>query len=524
MPGGWCGTSCRCAPRWKQSKQARPMTAPPRWFKLASPHRCGTTTQATPATRPTPAASPTAGAWPAPTCSRCGAPATPTTCTPWCTRSRSAAPTCCPTCATRPSAAPTSGWPASATTSSPTARPSWPTRTTTKSTKAAKAKRPPRPMPTPSDTPRYQVGVRELCEFVAKQGDLDLRFTPTPTAQEGIAGHALVAARRPAGYQSEVALSGQHGLLSVKGRADGYHPQLNRVEEVKTPKGLVDAIPDNHRHLHWAQAKVYGALLCRERGLEHIDVALVYFEVGSQKETVLCERHSAAELQAHFADVCERFAAWAEQELAHRRARDDSLTAMTFVHPQFRAGQRELAESVYKAAATGRCLLAQAPTGIGKTIGTVFPLLKACPTQGLDKVYFLTAKTSGRAAALHAIATLRAHHPTLRLRELELRAKDKACEHPDRACHGQSCPLAQGFYDRLPAARAQAAATGSLTHEAVRAIALAHQVCPYYLSQELVRWADVVVGDFNHYFDQTALLHGLMQQSQWRAGVLVDEA
>src|SRR3989344_5523322 len=396
MPGGWCGTSCRCAPRWKQSKQARPMTAPPRWFKLASPHRCGTTTQATPATRPTPAASPTAGAWPAPTCSRCGAPATPTTCTPWCTRSRSAAPTCCPTCATRPSAAPTSGWPASATTSSPTAwpsrkscprnsacgsstatskpagwrccappatrpapcpltfgwrwprprpsgdrlsaaRPSWPTRTTTKSTKAAKAKRPPRPMPTPSDTPRYQVGVRELCEFVAKQGDLDLRFTPTPTAQEGIAGHALVA-----------------------------------------------------------------------------------FEVGSQKETVLCERHSAAELQAHFADVCERFAAWAEQELAHRRARDDSLTAMTFVHPQFRAGQRELAESVYKAAATGRCLLAQAPTGIGKTIGTVFPLLKACPTQGLDKVYFLTAKTSGRAAALHAIATLRAHHPTLRLRELEL--------------------------------------------------------------------------------------------------------
>jgi DNA excision repair protein ERCC-2 len=371
---------------------------------------------------------------------------------------------------------------------------------------------------------RYQVGVRELCEFAAKRGDLDLRFTPSPTAQEGIAGHALVAARRPAGYQSEVALSGQHGLLTVKGRADGYDTRLNRVEEFKTHKGPVAAIPANHRHLHWAQAKVYGALLCREHGLDDIDVALVYFEVGSQQETVLCERHTASDLDKHFATLCERFAAWAEQELRHRQRRDDSLTAMTFVHPRFRAGQRELAESVYKATATGRCLLAQAPTGIGKTLGTVFPMLKACPTQGLDKVYFLTAKTSGRAAALHAIAGLRAHHPSLRLRELELRARDKACEHPDRACHGQSCPLARGFYDRLPAARAQAVATEGLTHEAVRAIALAHEVCPYYLSQELVRWADVVVGDYNHYFDQTALLHGLMQQGQWRVGVLVDEA
>ena len=376
----------------------------------------------------------------------------------------------------------------------------------------------------PTAAPRYQIGVRELCEFVAKQGDLDLRFTPSPTAQEGIAGHTLVAARRPAGYLSEVKLGAQHGSLSVKGRADGYHPQLNRVEEVKTHVGPVDAIPANHRHLHWAQAKVYGALLCRERGLDHIDVALVYLEVRSQAETVLCERHSARDLEAHFTQVCERFTAWAEQELAHRRDRDLGLGALTFLHPRFRAGQRELAESVYKAAATGRCLLAQAPTGIGKTMGTLFPMLKACPTQGLDKVCFLTAKTSGRAAALHAVASLRSHHPTLRLRELELRAKEKACEHPDRACHGQSCPLAQGFYDRLPAARAQAVAAQSLTHEAVRTIALHHQVCPYHLSQELVRWADVVVGDYNHFFDQSALLHSLMLQHGWRVGVLVDEA
>lgn len=375
-----------------------------------------------------------------------------------------------------------------------------------------------------SEPARYQVAVRALCEFVAKQGDLDLRFTPTPTAQEGIAGHALVASRRPEWYQSELKLSGQHGLLTVSGRADGYDPRANRLEEVKTYKGPLDRLPDNHRQLHWAQAKVYGALLCEHLGLNDVELALVYFDVGTQEETVLREVHPAQELAAFFAATCERFLAWAMQEMAHRRARNEALDAIAFVHPAFRAGQRELAESVYKAAASGRCLLAQAPTGIGKTIGTVFPMLKACSKKGMDKVYFLTAKTSGRAAALEAIASLKEHNTALNLRELELRAKEKACEHPDLACHGESCPLAKGFYDRLPRARAQAVSAGTWTHESVREVALSHQVCPYYLTQELVRWADVVVGDYNHYFDLSAMLHGLMQQGQWRVGILVDEA
>ena len=67
----------------------------------------------------------------------------------------------------------------------------------------------------------YRVAVRSLCEFTAKQGDLDLRFTPSPSAQEGIAGHGLVTGRRGAGYEREVALEGRYGELLVRGRADG---------------------------------------------------------------------------------------------------------------------------------------------------------------------------------------------------------------------------------------------------------------------------------------------------------------
>jgi DNA excision repair protein ERCC-2 len=380
----------------------------------------------------------------------------------------------------------------------------------------------------------YVVAVRALCEFTARRGDLDLRFTPAPTASEGIAGHAIVAARRDSGYEAEITLAGTHRSLSVRGRADGYDGTLNRLEEVKTYRGDLEAMPGNHRALHWAQALVYGHLLCQTRGLKELHVALVYFDIASQKETVLTQLHGAASLEAFFVEQCERFIDWAMQEEAHRNARNAALSTLAFPYGEFRSGQRELAVSVYRAARDGHNLMAQAPTGIGKTLATIFPLLKACAADQVERIFFLTAKTPGRALALDAIEMLHtsasaeagtaATASTLPLRTLELVARDKACEHPDKACHGDSCPLARGFYDRLDDARSTALSEHRLDRAAVRKAALAHDVCPYYLSQELVRWSDIVVGDYNYYYDSSALLYALTQINQWRVAVLVDEA
>ena len=370
----------------------------------------------------------------------------------------------------------------------------------------------------------YVVAVRALCEFMAKRGDLDLRFTPSPTAQEGIAGHAVVTARRGDGYQSEVTLAGDFGALHVRGRADGYDPAQNLLEEIKTYRGQLSSMPDNHRHLHWAQLRVYGHLLCAARGLDSVNLALVYYEIGSGLETALRETRSAEELKTMFEEACGRFTAWAEQELRHREARDAALTGLRFPHADFRPGQRQLAETVFKANATGRCLLAQAPTGIGKTIGSLFPVLKAAPAQRIDKIFFLAAKTPGRQLALDAAQAIRTHAPELPLRVLELAARDKACEHPDKACHGESCPLAKGFYDRLPAARQAALGVPVLDRAALRELGLAHDVCPYYLGSEMARWTDVAIGDYNYYFDGSAMLYALAQANGWRASVLVDEA
>jgi Rad3-related DNA helicase len=379
------------------------------------------------------------------------------------------------------------------------------------------------PAPTEPAAARYTVAVRSLCEFTARRGDLSARFTAAPTAQQGMAGHGIVAGRRAAGYQRELALRGRFRNLIVRGRADGYDPAANRLEEIKTHRGDLERMPGNQRGLHWAQLKIYGALLCAERRLERLEVALVYFEVESQRETLLLDRLDACELRAHFETHCEAFLDWAAAEVEHRARRDGFLGSVVFPYAALRAGQRQMAEEVYRTARRGGALLVQAPTGIGKTMGSLFPALKAA-ARGLDKILYLVAKTSGRALALDALEALPAGAAPAPLRVLELVSKESACPHPGRPCEAVSCPLAAGFYDRLPAARRAALTHAVLRRRTVAEVAAQAGICPYYLTQELTRWCDVIVGDYNYFFDGSAILHALTMQNQWRIGLLVDEA
>jgi DNA excision repair protein ERCC-2 len=370
----------------------------------------------------------------------------------------------------------------------------------------------------------YAISVRALCEFTAKQGDLDRRFTPAPSAQQGRQGHAQAAARRGNKYQTELSLTATQGTLMIRGRADGYDSGAHRLDEFKTFRGDLSRMKSNHRALHWAQLKSYGAMLCMRDERRHIELALVYFDVESQQETILKERAEAQVLLTWFAASSERFAVWAASESAHQSSRNAALQLLAFPYAKLHAGQRMLAEAAYKACHLGQCVLAQAPTGIGKTLGTLFPLLKAMGKGKLDKIFYLAAKSTGRKLALAAIERLQQTTRDIPLRVLDLVAREKACVHPDRACHGDSCPLAKGFYDRLPSARASALGSPIMDQAALRSVGDAHRVCPYYLSQEMVRWADVVIGDYNYYFDGGGLLYSLQVENEWRIGLLVDEA
>ncbi|MGC8119641.1 helicase C-terminal domain-containing protein [Marinobacter sp. VGCF2001] len=373
-----------------------------------------------------------------------------------------------------------------------------------------------------------KVAVRTLCEFVAREGDLDFRYTPAPSAEEGIAGHQALQSKRGYGYKSEYLLTGDCLGLKLSGRADGYHPHKNRVEEIKTHRGDVSRIRPHQRALHRAQLRAYGALLCRQENRKTVELALVYYDTGRDKETALTETATADELWQELETLCDRYKAWAEQEAHHREQRDALLANLRFPFPDFRPRQRQLAETVYKNSIKAGTLLLEAPTGLGKTLGTLFPALMALSAGKQDKLFYLTCRNTARQLALDAVDKLRSVHDERQpwpLRTLELVAKDDACEHPDKACHGESCPLARGFFDRLPDARAEAAQSKvPLNQQELARIAAGHDICPYFLAQEMARWCDLVIGDVNRLFDQSALLHGLIRQNQWRASVLVDEA
>ncbi|HCP20491.1 MAG TPA: ATP-dependent DNA helicase, partial [Marinobacter hydrocarbonoclasticus] len=373
-----------------------------------------------------------------------------------------------------------------------------------------------------------KVAVRTLCEFAARHGDLDFRYTPAPSSEEGIAGHQAIQAKRGYGYKSEYSLTGKVLGMQLSGRADGYHPHKNRLEEIKTHRGDVSRIRPHQRALHRAQLRAYGALLCRQENRKNVELALVYYDTGRDKETVLTETATAGELWQELETLCGLYKAWAEQEEHHRELRDALLAKLRFPFPDFRPRQRQLAETVYKNSVKTGTLLLEAPTGLGKTLGTLFPALMAMPAAKQDRLYYLTCRNTARQLALDAVDKLQHARDELQpwpLRVLELVSKDDACEHPDKACHGDSCPLAKGFFDRLPDARAEAVQSKEpLTQETLANIAAGHDICPYFLAQEMARWSDLVIGDVNRLFDQSALLHGLIRQNHWQASVLVDEA
>lgn len=379
------------------------------------------------------------------------------------------------------------------------------------------------PNPVLATEKQKSVAVKTLVEFAAKAGSLDRRFTPAPTGQEGIEGHKKVTSRRGEGYQTEMSLSISYNGITFRGRADGYDPAAHCIDEIKTFYGDVDRIPENHRALHWAQARCYGWMYCALHGCDQVNLALIYFELATETEFLLEENWNASELQEYFELLAEKYCAWQTQLNQRRHQLQQWLEQLQFPYGEMHASQRVMAEAVYKAAATGRVALAEAPTGTGKTLAALFPALKSIPRTPVDKIFYLTAKTTGKQLALENIQLITSD-AAAPLRTLELTAQEKACLEPDKKCRGDSCPYALDFYSKLEAARQAAFATPMLNKQALNKLADQFEICPFYLSLEMSRWVDVVVADVNYYFDGTPLLLGLTNQFDWNPYLLVDES
>jgi len=379
----------------------------------------------------------------------------------------------------------------------------------------------------PASKPVHTISVRELVAFVLREGDLGRQreFIGSDRALAGIRGHQKIQRSRPTGYLTELPVEymveAEEFALHIRGRIDGLLITSQQVllEEIKTVPGTWNRQPDP---LHWAQAKFYAFIHAKEHALTELVLQLVYLELPAGKVTEFRQTISFAELADFFAATCAVYVDWLRERHHWRLARNASITALTFPFPAYRPGQRELAVAAYRVLANGGRLFLAAPTGIGKTISVLFPAVKALGEGKLERIFYLTARTVGRAIAEKALADLR--RGGMELRAVTLTAKEKVCVRNDQSCDPLTCPLALGYYDRIKPAIREALAREEMTRSVLEAVGQKHQVCPFELSLDVSVWADAIVCDYNYVFDPQVYLRRHFEADGGAYAFLVDEA
>ena len=378
------------------------------------------------------------------------------------------------------------------------------------------------------------VSVRRLVEFVLQAGDLTSGgFQRRDRAQLGTQGHKRVQRSRPAGYVTEVEIAyqveGADPPLEVRGRIDGIYANKEPViiEEIKTTTLSLELVNEQHNQLHWAQAQCYAYMYAQQHHLSGVSIHLTYShldsgERSSQKEKTFERQFTLAELENFFFDLITPYLAWFRKIRAWQARRDQSIQQLAFPYAEYRPGQREMAVAVYKAIRANDRLYVQSPTGVGKTIATLFPAVKALGQGLAAKIFYLTAKTSGRLVAEKALDDMR--QANLTISSVTLTAKEKICFCPPVNCDPEVCGFARDYFGKVKKALEEIDQHQAFTRPVIEAIAQQYQICPFEFSLDLALWVDCIICDYNYVFDPRVYLHRFFDFSTEPYIFLVDEA
>lgn len=374
-----------------------------------------------------------------------------------------------------------------------------------------------------------RISVRNLVEFVLRSGDIDSRFTGRSRALEGTKIHKKIQKTYKQNYSAEVSLKYiieyNNFLLTVEGRADGIINENNSItiDEIKTTTNQLETIDENYSPLHWGQAKCYAYIYAKNNNLSQINIQLTYYQIDTDEIKYIKKTFNIDELKQFFDDLIERYFVWAQLSYDWIVERDNSIKKLDFPYGAYRKGQRELAVSVYRTITSGKKLFAQAPTGIGKTISTLFPAIKAMGEGYTSKIFYLTAKTITRTVAEEAFEKMR--EKGLRIKTATLTAKEKICFKENPQCNPVKCEFAHGHFDRV-----NDAIMDILKHEDVfsrvniEKYAEKHNICPFEFSLDLVLWSDVIICDYNYVFDPNVYIKRFFDEGRNDYTILIDEA
>ena len=367
-----------------------------------------------------------------------------------------------------------------------------------------------------------KTSVRKLVEFFLRSGDIETgsSLVSDPEAmQEGSRLHRKIQRSKKAGYRSEVPLKmswRRDGYeLVLEGRADGIDSaeyedgdardenesavrRVPLIDEIKCVYKDVRQI-EEAEPLHLAQAKCYAYMHAGPAGHKDVLVQITYCNMETEEIKYITQHYDMEELAQWFDDLMDQYKLWADMYVEARRRRDDSIKAMVFPF-SYRPGQKKLAAMVYRSINDGRNIFLQAPTGVGKTISTLYPALKGLGEGKAERVFYLTAKTITRTVAEQTLLLLQKQG--LSMKAVTITAKERICDNEVMECNPAACAKARGHFDRINGALyALLTEREIIRREDILEYSEKYQVCPYELSFEAAGWADCITCDYNYVFD-----------------------
>ena len=361
---------------------------------------------------------------------------------------------------------------------------------------------------------QVRISVRALVEFVLRSGDIDNRRSGAAQKDAMAAGtriHKKIQKRMGGNYRAEVplkyaALDEEEDIeLLVEGRADGIFEEdgIVTIDEIKGVYMDLERLTEPVA-VHMAQAMCYGYFYCCDRNLDGVRIQLTYCNLETEEIRRFHEDRSKEELEAWFRSVIHEYFKWARYLCHHELQRNQSISGLEFPFP-YREGQRDLAVAVYKTISRKKRLFIQAPTGIGKTLSTIFPAVQAMGAGKASKVFYLTAKTITRTVAEEAFRILRSRG--LVFTAVTITAKEKLCPMEKAECNPEACPYAKGHFDRVNEAVFDILhLEQEMDRETVLRYAEKYQVCPFEFCLDISSWTDGIICDYNYVFDPNVRL------------------
>ncbi len=394
-----------------------------------------------------------------------------------------------------------------------------------------------------------RISVRNLVEFIMREGDIDNRQGKGSSAeamQEGSRMHRKIQRRMGSNYHAEVPLKflveEENYTLAIEGRADGI--MIDNWEEAdasvnynhaKIPEQAIvtiDEIKGIYRKLesldapvgvHRAQAMCYAYIFATQHDLKRIRVQMTYCNLDTEDIRYFTEEFAYEDLEKWFFHLIGEYKKWADFEYSWHLLRQDSIKRLPFPFP-YRKGQKELAAGVYRTIARKKNLFIQAPTGVGKTVTTVYPAVKAVGEELGDKIFYLTAKTITGTVARETFELLR--RQGYQAKVVTITAKEKLCMCEEMECNPEHCPYAKGHYDRVNDAVYDLIRKEDIfTREILKEQAEQYCVCPFEMCLDVAVWSDNIICDYNYAFDPNVYLKRFFQEGVRGDYIfLVDEA